>query len=98
MPVINRIDLLANESLKKNNAPTNWFVVVDKFLNNDKVQQSIFAIIEKFKKPISQPQPQQNTIQNDEEIIRKFISRLVEIGQGKKTLDEINAEFEKLKK
>ncbi len=98
MPFVNRNDFI--DGVKNNQKPTNWIDILDKFFNNDKVQKSIFSIIEKFKKPEENkinnpPLIQETNIKNNEEIVKSFVNRLCEMGQGKRTIEELDKEFKK---
>lgn len=71
---------------------------IDKFLTNEKVQESIAKVIGRFsQKKASESQPQiPYKPQNEENIISSFINRLYNMGQGKKTVEDIKKEFDKL--
>ena len=86
MPVINRNDLINFETEKRKNTPTNWLSVADKFLGNDKVQKSIFSIIEKFKAPKENQIPKQipnpvNIPEIEKNAIKAFLKKMVSIGR-----------------
>ena len=72
MPIINRIDILANE--KK---PNNWVSIIDKFLNNPQIQKSFMSIAENLKSKMQQtPQtniPQQDNAENEKKTIFFFL-------------------------
>ena len=83
--------MLNFETEKKKNKPTNWYEIIDKFLANEKIQKSIFSIVEKFKPKTEETQTQMNIQEIEKNAIYLFLEKITKSGNGKTTIDELYA-------